>query len=84
MHIFGAGKHFFLKILEEGSKSTKYTNIKSEYIGILDKIKLLESRIMDYNMMNLFNIPTLVDEYFGAVEDRWVNRATTGFYLLSH
>ena len=39
---------------------------------------------MDYNMMNLFNIPTLVDEYFGAVEDRWVNRATTGFYLLSH
>ena len=35
-------------------------------------------------MRDPFYIPKLVDEYAGAVEDRWVNRVTTGVYLLSH
>ena len=35
-------------------------------------------------MRDPFIIPTLVDEYTGAVEDYWENRATTGVYLLHH
>ena len=39
---------------------------------------------MAYNMRNPFIIPTVVDEYAGAVEDSWWKHATTGFYLLLH
>ena len=39
---------------------------------------------MAYNMSDIFVIPTLVDEYASAVEDRWENRAIPGVYLLSH
>ena len=66
----------FLKNL--GSYSTKYTNIQSECVGNLAKIKLLEARIMAYYMRDTFIIPDLVDEYVGAVEDRWGNRVVTG------
>ena len=31
-----------------------------------------------------FIIPALVDQYYGAVEDRWGGRETTGVYLLFH
>ena len=39
---------------------------------------------MAYDMRYPFVIPTLVYYYDGAVEDRWVNRAATGVYLLSN
>ena len=78
----GAVKHFFPTNLEGGSESTKNTNIQSEYIGDLDKIK--ETHIMAYYMRYPFVIPKLVDEYSGAVEDRWGNCEATGVYLLSH
>ena len=39
---------------------------------------------MDYDMIDLFIIPTLVDEYTSAVEGRWGNCTATGVYLLSH
>ena len=39
---------------------------------------------MAYNMRGTFIIPTLVDEYAGAIDDRWGERVTTGVYLLSH
>ena len=39
---------------------------------------------MAYDMIDPFIIPTLVDEYAGAVKDRWGNRVETGVYLLSH
>ena len=35
-------------------------------------------------MSDPFITPTLVDEYVGAVEDRWGNCAETGVYLLYH
>ena len=83
-HTFGAAKHFVPKNSEEESESTKYTNIKSEYVGKLAKIELLEASIMAYDMRYLFIIPTMVDEYDGALEERWENCAATGVYLLSH
>ena len=81
---FGAANRFLPKNLEGESESTNYTDIKSEYVGNLAKIKLLEACIMAYDTRDPFSIPTLEYEYSGAVEDRWVNRATTGVYLLSH
>ena len=47
---FGAAKNFAPQNPEEGFKSTKYTDIQSEYVGNLAKIKLLEVRIMAYDM----------------------------------
>ena len=55
-----------------------YTDIKSEYVGNLAKIKLLEAHIMAYNMRDPFVIPTLVDKYVGTVEDFWGDCATAG------
>ena len=43
---FGAAEQFVPKNLDGGSKSTKYTEIQSEYVGNLENIKLLKSRIM--------------------------------------
>ena len=81
---FGAENIFVPKNLDGGYDSTKYTNIKSEYVGNLAKIKLLEAGIMAYDTKDPFIIPTLVDEYASEVEDSWVNHVVTGFYLLYH
>ena len=72
---FGAAKHFIPKNSEGDSKSTKYTRIKSEYVGNLAKIKLLGARIMTYYMRDPFIIPTMEDDYAIEVKDRWRNRA---------
>ena len=60
------------------SESTKYTNIQSDYVENLAKIKILEARIIAYDMIYPFIIPTLVDDYAGSVEYRWGNRVVTG------
>ena len=39
---------------------------------------------MAYDMRDSFVMPTLVDEYAGAVKDRWGDCAATGVYLLYH
>ena len=39
---------------------------------------------MAYDMMDQFFISALVDDYDGAVEDRWGNCVATGVYLLYH
>ena len=57
LQTFGAAKHFFPKNLERESDSTKYTDIQSEYVGKLAKIKLLDTRIMAYNMRYPFLSP---------------------------
>ena len=44
--LFGAAKHFIPKNSEGESESTKYSDIQSEYIGNLTKVKLLEARVM--------------------------------------
>ena len=80
----GSAKHFVPKYLEGGSDSTKYSDIKSKYIGNLAQIKLLEARIMTYDTRDPLIIPTLLDEYAGAIKDRWGKRAATGVYLLCH
>ena len=82
LQTFGAAKHFIYK--KGGSESTKYTNIQSEYVGNLDKIKFLEACIMDYDMRDTFIILTLVDEYAGSVKDCWGKHAAMGVYRLSH
>ena len=81
---FGAENIFVPKNLDGGYDSTKYTNIKSEYVGNLAKIKLLEACIMTYDTRDPLIIPTLLDEYAGAIKDRWGKRAATGVYLLCH
>ena len=58
---FGGANQFLPKNSEGESESTKYTDIKSEYIGNLAKIKLLEARIMVYDMRDNFITSTLVD-----------------------
>ena len=70
---FGAVKHFVPKNLERGSESTKYTYIKSEYVVKLAKVKLLEARVMAYDMRHLFIIPIMEDEYAGAVMNCHLN-----------
>ena len=64
---------------EGGSKSTKHTNIQYKYVWNLAKVKFSEDCIITYNTRGPFPIPTLVDDYFGAVADRWGNRAATGY-----
>ena len=49
-------------------ESTKYTNIQSDYVENLAKTKILEARIMAYDIRYPFIIPMLVDEYAGSVE----------------
>ena len=71
LHTFGDAKHFFPNKSEGESESTKHTDIQSEYVGNFYKNKLLEARIMYYGMMDPFIIPTLLDDYSGAVEDCW-------------
>ena len=83
LQIFGAAKHFVPNNWEGESESTTYTDIQSEYIGNWSKIKLLEASIMAYDTRDPLIITTPVDDYAGAVEDLWGNRATTGVYLLS-
>ena len=39
---------------------------------------------MAYDTRDPFTIPTLVYKYYGAVKNRWDNRATMRVYLLSH
>ena len=77
-HTFGAVKKFSPKSLEGASDSTKYTNIKFEYVENSDKIKFLEARIMAYDTRYPFIITTQVDEQSGAIEDRWGNCAVPG------
>ena len=48
LYTFGAAKHFVPNNLEKDSKSTKYTDIQSDYVGNLSKTKLLEAHIMTY------------------------------------
>ena len=63
---FGDEKQFVPKNSEGESESTKYTDIQSEYVGNLAKIKLLEACIMAYDMRGTFIVPILVDEYVAA------------------
>ena len=81
---FGSANNFVPKNSEVESKSTKYTNIQSKYVGKLDKIKLLEACIMAYDMRDPFIIPALLDGYIGSVKDRWGNCVATEVYLLYH
>ena len=81
---FGSANNFYPKNSEGDPESTKYTDMQSEYVGNLAKIRVLEARIMAYDMRDPFIIPTLVDEYAGAAEDLWGDCEATGVYLLYH
>ena len=81
---FGSANNFYPKNLEGDPESTKYTDMQSEYVVNLAKIKVLEARIMAFDMRDPFIISTLVDEHAGAAEDRWGDCEATGVYLLYH
>ena len=49
--------------LEVESESNRYIDIQPEYVGNITRIKLLETRVLDYDMMAPFIVPDLVDEY---------------------
>ena len=82
--VFGAAAHFIPKNSEGESESTKYSDIQSEYVGNLTKVKLLEARVMGYDMLAPFIIPKLVDSRASTVGDRWGDPTSTGLNLFQH
>ena len=63
MQTFGAANQFVTRNLEVESESNRYIDIQPEYVGNITRIKLLETRVLDYDMMAPFIAPDLVDEY---------------------
>jgi hypothetical protein len=82
--LFGAAKHFIPKNSEGESEPTKYSDIQSEYVGNLANVKLLEARVMSYDMIAPFMIPKLINSEADAVKDRWGDRETTGLNLFQY
>ena len=82
--IFGATKHFVSRNLEGESKSNCYTDIQSESVGNINKMKLLESGVLDNDVIATFIVPDLVDEYYLKVEDIWFDPTETGVNLFKH
>ena len=60
---FGSAKHFVPRNLKGESKSNRYTDIQSKYVGNINKMKLFESRVIDNDMVATFIVPYWVDEY---------------------
>jgi len=79
---FGAVTHFILNNSEGEPESTKYSDIQSEYVGNLTKIKLSETRVKGYNMMSPFIIPELIDPETDVIKDCWGNQNSSGLNLL--
>ena len=56
LQTFGAAKHFVPSNSEGESESKSYTDIQSEYVVNLTKMKFLEVRVIAYDMMSPFII----------------------------
>jgi hypothetical protein len=81
--LFGAVKHFCTK-KADGELSYKYKDIQSEYVGNLDKLKLLRKRIDAFDMFDPFLIPVWIDPHAFSVMDRWGDRKSDGIDLTKH
>jgi hypothetical protein len=55
--LFGAAKHFCTKN-SDGELAYKYKDIQSEYVGNLDKLKHFWKRLVAFNMLNPFLVPS--------------------------
>ena len=64
LQTFGATKHFVPRNLEGKSNSNRYTDIQSESVGKITKMKLLESRVLDNDVMATIIVQDLVDDYY--------------------
>ncbi len=80
---FGGMKHFCTKNTDS-ELSYKYSNIQSEYVGNLDKLKLFRKRIEAFDMFDPFLIPTWIDPDAISVLDCWDNRKHDGINLTKH
>jgi hypothetical protein len=58
--LFGAAKHFRTKN-SDGELAYKYKDIQSEYVGNLDKLKLFWKRLVAFDMLNLFMVPSWIE-----------------------
>ena len=47
-------------------------------------MKLLESKLLDYDIMAIFIAPDILNEYSLGVEYFWVDRDATGVNLFKH
>ena len=81
---FGTTKHFAPRYSEVYSDSKSYIDTQSEYVGNLSKMKFVEARVLDYDMIKTFIVPDLIDEYTLEVEDFLVNHADTAVNLFEH
>ena len=68
---FGAAKHFVPKNVEGKPTPLVYQNTQSEYVGNLDKVKLLQMRVNKYDILEPLIIPTLLDKAATNVSARW-------------
>ena len=81
---FGDAKRFVPGNSEGDSEYKSYTYIQSEYVGNLTMTKLLETRVIYYDIMAPFIIPYLLCEYTLEVEYLWGDCSDTAVDLFKH
>ena len=69
LQTFGAANKSIQRYLYGESESNCYTYIQLEYVVSVNKIKLSEARVLNYDVMAPFIVLYLVDEYALQVED---------------
>ncbi len=81
--LFGAAKHFRTKNFD-GELAYKYKDIQSEYVGNLDKLKLLRKLMIAYDLYNPFMVPLWIEPQAIGVMNRWGDRGSDSIDLLKH
>jgi hypothetical protein len=71
--LFGAAKHFCTKN-SDGELAYKYKDIQSKYMGNLDKLKLFLKRLVAFDMLNPFMVPSWIEPNAISKMDRWGDR----------
>jgi hypothetical protein len=66
--LFGVAKHFRTNN-SDGELAYKYKDIQSEYMGNLDKLKLFWKRLVAFNMLNPFMVPSWIEPNSISVMD---------------
>ena len=63
MKNFGAANQFVPSNPKGEYESNRYTGLQYEYFWNIFKMKVLETRVLAYDIMTPFIVPDLVDEY---------------------
>jgi hypothetical protein len=58
--LFGTAKHFRTKN-SDGELAYKYKDMQSKYVGNLDKLKLFRKRLVVFDMLNPFMVPSWIE-----------------------